>query len=120
MSPQTLAQPTRELVFAAASASTQRLYDELLKAVAVLGPVEEEWKKTCVHLVRKSAFAGVHPRKHALILTIKSASPIESARIIKSDQTSKSRWHLDVRLEHPEDIDSELLGWLRAAYQLCG
>jgi hypothetical protein len=30
-----------------------------------------------------------------------------------------SRWHLDVRLTACKDFDSELLGWLRQAYDLC-
>ena len=97
---------------------SQQLYQELLSAVRQLGPYREEVKKTCIHLCRESAFAGVHPRKQHLLLTIKSAKPIHSARIVKIQQTSKKRWYLDVRLAATSEIDAELLGWLRDSYEL--
>jgi hypothetical protein len=47
-------------------------YDAILKAAKKIGPVKEEAKKTSIHLVRKSAFAGVATRKSALILMFQS------------------------------------------------
>ena len=44
-------------------------YAALLRAARALGPVIEEAKKTSIHLVRESAFAGVATQKAALILT---------------------------------------------------
>ena len=46
------------------------LYKKLLKAIGPLGAFREDVKKTSIHLVRGSAFAGVHPRKQHLLLTI--------------------------------------------------
>jgi hypothetical protein len=40
-------------------------YAAILKAAKTLGPVQEEAKKTSIHLVRKNAFAGVATRKSA-------------------------------------------------------
>src|SRR5436309_252378 len=94
------------------------LYRDLLAAIEPIGPFTEEQKKTCVHLVRESAFAGVHPRKEGFLLTLKSPRPIQSARIVKSEQASKNRWHLDVRVAQAGDIDAELLTWIRAAYEM--
>jgi hypothetical protein len=93
------------------------LYKMLLAAAKKIGPFREEVKKTYIHLVRTSAFVGVHPRKQHLLLTIKAATPIRSARIAKSEQVSKSRWHLDIKIASAADLDGELLGWLRAAYE---
>lgn len=95
-------------------------YEQILKAARKLGPVSEEAKKTSIHLVRKTAFAGVATRKTALILTLKSESEIANSRIIKREQTSANRWHLEVRLESPDQVDSEFIGWLRKAYELAG
>ena len=69
--------------------------------------------------MRSSAFAGVHPRKAHLLLTIKAAAPIQSGRIVKTEQFSANRWHLDVKLAIAGDLDAELLGWLREAYEIC-
>ncbi len=101
------------------SIESQALYSDLLKAIAPLGPFQVEEKKACLHLVRASAFVGVHPRKHGLLLTIKSAAPIDSPRVLKTGQVSENCWQCDVRLTIDGDIDDELISWLRDAYNLC-
>ena len=103
----------------AAGPASRLLYKELLAALQSIGPFEVEVKKTSIHLVRGSAFAGVHPRKRYLLVTIKAAKPIRNPRIVKAEQVSKNRWHLDVKLVAAEEIDAQLLGWLQQAYGLC-
>jgi hypothetical protein len=93
-------------------------YQAILKAAKTFGPVKEEAKKTSIHLVRKSAFAGVATRKSALILTLKSDSDIVSGRIAKREQASAHRWHVEVKLETPAQVDREILIWLKKAYEL--
>jgi hypothetical protein len=93
-------------------------YAALLRAARALGPVTEEPKKTSIHLVRESAFAGVATQKAALILTLKSAADVNSPRIRKRERVSANRWHLEVRLAEPKDIDAELRRWLARAYAL--
>jgi len=95
-------------------------YTAILKAAKKLGPVKEEAKKTSIHLVRKSAFAGVATRKSALMLTLKSDSDVPSQRIAKREQASAHRWHVEVKLETPEQVDSEIISWLKNAYELAG
>lgn len=100
--------------------AVKAIYEQLLKAAKKLGPVREEAKKTSIHLVRKTAFAGVATRKAGLILTLKSASDLSSKRIAKREKVSANRWHLEVKLETPEEIDRELVGWLEKAYEMSG
>ena len=109
----------KESVVTSASPAAQKLYRDLIRTIRTLGPFEEELKKTSVHLVRASAFAGVQFRRQYLLVTIKSDGPIKSQRVIKLEQVSKNRWHSEVRLSSDADFDSQLLGWLRAAYDLC-
>ena len=75
-------------------------------------------KKTSIHLVNRTAFAGVATRQHALILTIKSDRNVSSPRIHKSEQTSAKRFHHQVRVNSPAEVDSELVKWLKDAYAL--
>ena len=96
------------------------IYDRILKESRKFGKVIEEPKKTSIHLVNKSAFAGVATRKNALILNIKSAAPIKDARIKKSEQVSASRFHQEVKLLSPQEVDSTLIAWLKDAYTLSG
>ena len=96
------------------------IYDRILKESYKFGKVLEEPKKTSIHLVNKSAFAGVAAQKTALVLNIKSASPITDARIRKSEKLSASRFHQEVKLTTPAEVDDVLIGWLQAAYLLSG
>ncbi len=104
--------------FAGKDPVVRAIYDSLLKTIKRFGAIVEEPKKTSIHIVNKTALAGVATRKAHLILTIKSNRKIESPRIHKSEQTSASRFHHEVKLTSPADVDEELAGWLKAAYLL--
>lgn len=106
--------------FAGKEPLVEAIYKRILTETRKFGPVIEEPKKTSIHLVNKSAFAGVMTRKTALILNIKSAAPIKHARIAKSEQVSASRFHQEVKLTSPDDVDPVLVGWLKEAYALSG
>jgi len=96
------------------------IYDRILEAAGQFGPVREEPKKTSIHLSNRTAFAGVATRKDTLILTIKSANDISNPRIVKHEQVSANRWHLDIRLQNPDQVDAELVTWIRMAFELAG
>jgi len=100
--------------------AVKSIYERILQESRKFGTVTEEPKKTSIHLVHKSAFAGVTTRKNALILNIKSSAPIRHARIAKSEQISTSRFHQEVKLTSPEEVDPVLVGWLKEAYALSG
>jgi uncharacterized protein DUF5655 len=96
------------------------IYDQLLKKVRQFGQVIEDPKKTSIHLVNAKAFAGVATRKNSINLTIKSDRRLPSSRIHRTEQASKRRFHHEVKLTSPADVDAELLTWLKDAYALSG
>jgi hypothetical protein len=98
----------------------KELYQKLLSELKKFGEVIVEEKKTSIHLKNRAGFAGVHPRKNYFILNIVSSTAINSSRITKREQVSKSRFHNELRIEKPEDIDDEVLLWLKEAYELMG
>jgi len=106
--------------FAGKEPQVRKIYDALLRASRVLGPFEEDPKKTSIHLARKSAFAGVATRKDNIILTLKAAGDIKDPRVINRQQASANRWHLDIRLREAKDVDAQLERWLKEAYELAG
>ena len=108
----------REALFTGKGDVVRSIYDRLLEAVRAVGPFQEEPKKTSLHLVHTVGFAGVHPRKSYLLLNLRTDHAIESQRISKTEQVSKSRFHNEVKLTSPSDVDEELLGWLKDAYEL--
>jgi len=96
----------------------RKIYDRLWDAVRHMGPVTEEPKKISIHLVRKTAFAGAAIRKDHILLTIKSDHKRVSPRVVRTEQVSSSRYHHEVKLRSPSEVDSELISWLREAYEL--
>ncbi len=104
--------------FEGRSSSVRRIYDRLLDAAGRFGPVGEEAKKTSIHLTRRTAFAGVATRRKFLVLTLKSDKDIASACIGRRERASANRWHLEVKLQDPREVDRELVEWLRQAYAL--
>ena len=95
-------------------------YRRVVDVARTFGPVAEEAKKTSIHLVRHTAFAGIATRRSSLVLTLKSGSDIRSPRVEKREQTSANRWHVEVCLTAPAQVDRQLAAWLRAAYDLAG
>ena len=83
-----------------------------------MGPVREEAKKTSIHLCRSTAFAGVAVQRAALVLTLKSSKDIPHPRVKRREQASANRWHLEIKLEKPGDVDRQLKTWLAESYAL--
>lgn len=91
----------------------RQIYAQLLKKARRFGPVIEDPKKTSIHLVNRTAFAGVATRKTAIGLTLKSDLKLESPRIHKSEQVSAKRFRHEIRLTQPKEVDAELTTWLK-------
>ncbi len=104
--------------FSRCSSAVKATYARILEVCKDFGEAREEAKKTSIHLVHRTAFAGISTRRESLILTFKSEFDMDSPRVIKHQQTSPNRWHLDVRLSHPNDVDEELREWLAQAFRL--
>ena len=94
------------------------LYAAIIAALTDLGPFEVEAKKTSLHITNGRAFLGVHPRRGALLLNIVTTEQLHSPRVRKAEHVSANRWHNEVLLAGPSELDSELRGWLAGAYAL--
>jgi hypothetical protein len=97
--------------FADKDSTVHVLYEKVLEVLNKFGPILEEPKKTSIHLVRKSALAGVETRKSYLLLNIKSDHKIDSPRFVKAEQVSANRFHHKVKIEALDDFGAELDGW---------
>ena|SRR5258706_4753317 len=112
--------PTISQHFDGKDPMVKAIYERILKETRKFGKVIEEPKKTSIHLMNKSAFAGVATQKAALVLNIKSTAPIKHARIKKSEKVSASRYHQEIKLTSADEVDSVLIGWLQEAYSISG
>ncbi|HLX57565.1 MAG TPA: DUF5655 domain-containing protein [Ktedonobacteraceae bacterium] len=109
---------TSDALFMGKDGVVRSIYNRLLENLHTFGPFQEEPKKTSIHLVHTAGFAGVHPRKSYLYLNLRTDHPIDNPRITKVEQVSRNRYHNELKLTSPDEVDAELLGWLEDAYAL--
>lgn len=106
-----------EAQYAGKKAALRPLYDQLAKAVAKFGSdVEFSPKKTYVSLRRSKQFALIQPSTADRLdvgINLKGAAP--KGRLEASGSFNAMVSHR-VRVAGAKDIDAELVGWLRAAY----
>lgn len=105
-------------LFRTCEPEVEKIYQALLTSAKRMGPFQADAKKTSIHLVAQTAFAGVHPRKQSLLLNIRTAAPLKSRRVRKIEQVSANRFHNEVLVCSRADVDGEIESWLRSAYQL--
>jgi hypothetical protein len=107
-----------ERVFARSEPHVRALAASLIAQAEQLDGVVVDPKGTCIHLNRRTAFAGLHPRRSAVLLNLRSSEPIESARVRKVERVSTNRCHNELLIESPAAIDDELMGWIADAHAL--
>ena len=97
-----------------------KTYEKLIGSLQRFGPVTESAKKGSIHLDNKKGFAGVYTRKNYILLHFRLDHQLESQRIQKVEQLSKSRFKHTIKLKSETDVDDELMSWLKDAYNLSG
>ena len=110
--------PSVDSLFADKDARLRPIYDRLIKSLRAFGPVNESAKQTSIHLEKHSGFAGVHPKKSYINLEFRVDYAIDDPRITRRQQLSTRRYEHTVKLQNESDIDTQLLKWLRDAYDL--
>ena len=94
------------------------IYKKLIREVQKFGPVKIEPKKTSIHLINRFGFAGVVPRKNYINLEVHLNHKIKNKRMDKVEQASANRYNHTIMVYSPAEVDEELLGWLKEAYDL--
>ena len=105
------------LADAGAKAVLRPIYDALVEKVGRFGEdVEISPKKSYVSLRRSKQFALIQPStKTRVDVGIQLPDTKPTKRLEKSGSFNSMVSHR-VRLESPKDVDGELIGWLREAY----
>jgi hypothetical protein len=93
------------------------LFDALLGAVSAhVGPCEVVSLPCCIHLAATDDFLAVLPKRDRLEVRFTLHHRLRGPRVLACAQTSRDTYKHRVDVSSVEDIDSELLGWLREAY----
>ena len=72
--------------------------------------------KNAILFQAKSNFLAVKPKKNHLDIEFVLDKRIEGFPIYKTVQATKLKLAHFVRLEHPDEVDNQLIGWITDAY----
>lgn len=113
-----MAEDAVDRVFARSEPRVRTVVRSLIDRAQALPGVVVDPKGTCLHLNHRTAFAGLHPRRDALLLNVRSRAPIGSPRIRKIERVSANRFHNELLVDSVEAIDGELMQWIAEAHAL--
>jgi len=106
-------------IYAGNKAPLRALHDSVMVRIGRLGDFEIAPKKAYVSLRRKKQFAMLGPAtKDQIELGLNAKELPASARLKALPAGGMCQYA--VRLSAERDVDAELLGWLRAAYDAAG
>ena len=108
-----------DTIYAGAKASLRPLHEAVMTAAQALGPFEQAPKKAYVSLRRKKQFAMVGPATKDQIEIGLNAKALQGSARLKA-MPAGGMCAYTVRIAAAGDVDAELRGWLRTAYDAAG
>jgi hypothetical protein len=113
--PPPAADPLAEL-FADRPVEVRAIQDRLWSEIERLGPVELAPKKGYVSLRRRTQFGMIRPAaKHVDLGLVLPEAPVTDR--LESAATFNALFSHRVRVRSVDDVDAELVGWLRQAWE---
>jgi hypothetical protein len=106
--------------YAAAKSALRPIYDAVIAAVKKFGKdVEVAPKKAYVSLRRNKQFAMVQPTTATRVDIGINLKEVEPAGRLEASGSFNAMFSHRVRISKLDEIDKELLGWLKKAYSEC-
>lgn len=106
-------------IYAGPKAAMRPIHERLMAAVEKFGPFEVAPKKSYVSLRRKKQFATIGPATNTRFevgLNMKGVIGTPRLELLPPGGMCQYR----VKVADPNEVDAELLGWIRTAYDAAG
>jgi hypothetical protein len=106
-------------LYAGTKAALRAIHDAILAGLQDFGPFEAAPKKTYVSYRRSRQFCMVGPATNTRVevgLNMKGVAGTDRLEALPAGQMCQYK----VRLTDPAQVDAELLGWIRQAYDAAG
>jgi len=99
--------------------TSKNLYKKLCEKIKKeIGDFKVESLECCIHLISRSAFAAVKIRKQKLQIDFSLNHELKHKRFVKTFKLSEHRFQYLLEITKEEEIDHELLNWIREARKL--
>ena len=106
-------------IYSGAKAHMRSIHETLMKEIVKFGELEVAPKKGYVSLRRKRQFAMIGPKTNTRFeVGINAKELKKNARLL--EQPKGSMCNYIVNLTDAKDVDSELMTWIRSAYEGAG
>jgi hypothetical protein len=106
-------------LYSGPKAALRPTHDRVMAAIEGLGPFEIAPKKTYLSLRRKRQFAMVGPAtKTQVEIGLNAKQLPDGDRLIAQKPGGMCQYK--VRIGAPDEVDSELIGWIESAYESAG
>lgn len=104
-----------DAIYSGGKAPLRPIHDKLMAAINQFGEFEIAPKKGYVSLRRSKQFAMITPATKSRVEVSLNAKELEATdRLLAMPKGSMC--HFKVNLSDPEQVDDELIGWIRSAY----
>jgi hypothetical protein len=90
----------------------------LIKELEKFGPLRVDAVRTSINLIAKHHLGGVRALRDGLRVGFVLERKLTDRRILRSEWVGRVRYAHSVRLTSPEEVDAQLLSWLKEAYEL--
>jgi hypothetical protein len=100
------------------SDDVRKLFNTLIERVLEFGEVQIRAGKWGITGRRLSTFLTVLIKKNHLTVIFISEEPIDEFPVYQNYQHSGNRFSNSIKIESVEEIDEQLLGWLKQAWEL--
>jgi hypothetical protein len=106
-------------IYSGAKAGFRPIHEKLMKEISKFGAFEVAPKKGYVSLRRKKQFAMIGPKTNTRFEVGLNAKDFKrSARLL--EQPKGSMCNYIVQLTDEKEVDAELVGWIKSAYEGAG
>ena len=109
---------TEAALFQGKPPEVQSAFHKLRDAVTAFGEVHVDAVKASVNFGAKAHFAAAWPRAGRLDVEFVLDRPLKAKRVSKLQSYGATRHVHWVPVSGPDEVDAELLGWLRESYAL--
>jgi hypothetical protein len=108
-----------DAIYTGPKAALRPIHDRLMAEITTLGAFEVAPKKGYVSLRRKKQFAMIGPATNSRVEVGLNAKHLDGSDRLEP-MPPKGMCHYKVKLTDPDQVDAELIAWIRHAFEGAG
>lgn len=93
------------------------LYDQLMQLLGSTEAYRISVVKNAILVSANSTFLAIKPKKNWLDIEFVLAEEVNDFPIHKTIKAAHNRWAHFMRIQHPDELDRQLAGWVKRAFE---